>query len=122
MAPVLRRLSLADRSAVRGRRHRGAAPGRLRGRRVWLDDVGPVEPLRAGRTRVASVTGAGRIRLEPELLERTLAEALATGGDLADIFAEDRRATALTVEDDRLDRLQATQDRGIGLRGVAGHG
>jgi TldD protein len=66
------------------------------------------------------VTEAGQNSLDPALLERTLAEALATGGDLADIFAEDRRATSLTVEDDRLDRLVSTHDRGVGIRVVAG--
>jgi len=66
------------------------------------------------------VTPADRPVLDPALLERTLAEALATGGDLADIFAEDRRATALTLEDDKLDRLQSVHDIGVGVRVVAG--
>jgi TldD protein len=62
----------------------------------------------------------GGPRLDPGLLERTLAEALATGGDHADVFAEDRRSTSLTLEDDRLDRLQLVQDRGVGVRVVIG--
>ncbi len=63
--------------------------------------------------------------LDPTLLQRVLAEALATGGDFADIFAEDRRATTFGMEDDRLDRLQLTQERGVGVRvvcnGVTGY-
>lgn len=57
--------------------------------------------------------------IDPALIERTLAEALATGGDFADLFAEDRRATTFGMEDDRLDRLQLTQERGVGVRVVA---
>ncbi|MFN8634823.1 MAG: TldD/PmbA family protein [Chloroflexota bacterium] len=58
--------------------------------------------------------------LDAALLERTLAEALATGGDFADVFAEDRRMTTFNMEDDQLDRLQLTQDRGVGVRVVSG--
>jgi TldD protein len=57
--------------------------------------------------------------LDPVLIERVLAEALATGGEFSDLFAEDRRATTFGMEDDRLDRLQLTQERGIGVRVVA---
>jgi TldD protein len=66
------------------------------------------------------VTGGGQSTIESDLLERTLAEALATGGDEAEIFAEDRRTTSLLIEDDRLDRLQSTHDRGVGIRVVVG--
>ena len=58
--------------------------------------------------------------LDPTLIERTLAEALATGGDFADVFAEDRRTTTFGMEDDRLDRLQLAQERGVGVRVMAG--
>jgi TldD protein len=58
--------------------------------------------------------------LDPALLERVLAEALATGGDFADVYAEDRRLTSFSMEDDRLDRLQLTQERGAGVRVMRG--
>ena len=58
--------------------------------------------------------------LDPALLERTLAEALATGGEFADVFAEDRRTTTFGMEDDRLDRLQLAQERGVGVRVTVG--
>jgi len=58
--------------------------------------------------------------LDPALLELTLAEALATGGDFADVFAEERRTTAFGMEDDRLDRLQLAQERGVGVRVTVG--
>ena len=57
--------------------------------------------------------------IDPSLVDRVLADALATGGDFADLFAEDRRATTFGMEDDRLDRLQLTQERGVGVRVVA---
>jgi TldD protein len=62
----------------------------------------------------------GRPSVDPSLLERVLAEALATGGDFADVFAEDRRATVFSMEDDRLDRLQLVQERGVGVRVTSG--
>src|SRR3954463_4256201 len=61
-----------------------------------------------------------RPTLDPSLLERVLSEALATGGDFADIYAEDRRLTTFSMEDDRLDRLQLTQERGAGVRVTRG--
>ena len=64
--------------------------------------------------------GASAASLDPALLERVLAEALATGGDFADIYAEDRRVTSFSMEDDRLDRLQLTQERGVGVRVTRG--
>lgn len=67
--------------------------------------------------RVSATSGAS---LEPALLERALAEALATGGDFADVYAEDRRLTSFSMEDDRLDRLQLTQERGVGIRVMRG--
>ncbi|MCC7368350.1 MAG: TldD/PmbA family protein [Chloroflexi bacterium] len=65
------------------------------------------------------MTDRPTLSLDPALIERVLAEALATGGEFADLFAEDRRATTFTMEDDRLDRLQLTQERGVGVRVVA---
>ena len=66
------------------------------------------------------MTTAEDARLDPALVERTLAEALATGGDFADLFAENKRSTTFGMEDDRLDRLQLAQDRGVGVRVVKG--
>jgi len=65
------------------------------------------------------VTSGATPTIDPSLVERVLAEALATGGEFADLFAEDRRATTFGMEDDRLDRLQLSQERGIGVRVVA---
>jgi TldD protein len=71
------------------------------------------------------VSGRAGPSLDPALLERVLTEALATGGDFADVYAEDRRLTSFSMEDDRLDRLQLTQERGVGVRvmrdGVTGY-
>ncbi|MGE3267966.1 MAG: TldD/PmbA family protein [Chloroflexota bacterium] len=63
---------------------------------------------------------ATRPTIDPSLIERALAEALATGGDFADLFAEDRRTTTFGMEDDRLDKLQLNQERGVGIRVIAG--
>jgi TldD protein len=58
--------------------------------------------------------------LDLALVERTIAEALATGGDFADLFAEDRSTTTFGMEDDRIERLQLAQERGVGVRVVVG--
>lgn len=58
--------------------------------------------------------------LDPSLVERTLHEALATGGDFADLFAEARWSSNVSIEDDRVDRVQYGQERGVGVRVIAG--
>ena len=58
--------------------------------------------------------------LDPALLERVLAEALARGGDFADVFAEDVRSSTVVIEDDRVERVQFGHDRGAGVRVVVG--
>ncbi|MCC6177073.1 MAG: TldD/PmbA family protein [Chloroflexi bacterium] len=69
---------------------------------------------------MSEVRSGGARTLDPSLLGRTLAVALECGGEYADVFAEDRRGAVLMVEDDRLDRLQAGGERGVGVRVVAG--
>ena len=54
------------------------------------------------------------------MLERVLGEALRRGGDLAEVFAEDRRATSARLDDGRVEELTSGRDRGAGIRVVVG--
>jgi len=58
--------------------------------------------------------------LDRGLIERALREALATGGDFADLYAEATWSSNVSIEDDRVDRVQYGQSRGVGIRVVAG--
>ncbi len=58
--------------------------------------------------------------VEPELAERVLARALAHGGDLAEVYAEDRTGFSLSLDDGRVEHPQAGSERGAGVRVVVG--
>src|ERR671934_1788161 len=56
----------------------------------------------------------------PELAERVLARALRAGGDLAEVFCEERSGFGLAVDESRVERVQRGGERGAGVRVVAG--
>lgn len=58
--------------------------------------------------------------LERSLLERVLAEALARGGDWAEVFVEDRISSSLRLEESRIEDVASGRDRGAGIRVVSG--
>jgi len=58
--------------------------------------------------------------LEHDLIQRTLQAALRTGGDFAEVFAEDRRGSNARLDDGRLQSFNSGRDRGVGIRVVAG--
>jgi TldD protein len=58
--------------------------------------------------------------VDPAVLERTLALALRRGGDLAEVFVEDRRSTAIVLDDRRVEELSSGHDRGAGVRVIVG--
>ena len=58
--------------------------------------------------------------VEPALAERILARALARGGDLAEVYAEDRTSFSLSLDDGRVEHPQAGSERGAGVRVVVG--
>lgn len=58
--------------------------------------------------------------LESSVIDKVLAEALARGGDLAEIFVEDRRATAYGLEDSKVEDVASGRDRGAGIRVISG--
>ncbi|MGH9130835.1 MAG: TldD/PmbA family protein [Acidimicrobiales bacterium] len=58
--------------------------------------------------------------LDASVVERVLAGALRRGGDFAELFAEDRRASSASLDDTRVEELASGHDRGAGIRVVVG--
>ena len=58
--------------------------------------------------------------VDPRLLQDVLGEALATGGEFAEVFVEDRRSTSALLDDGRIEEMASGRDRGAGIRVVVG--
>ena len=58
--------------------------------------------------------------LENDLITRTLGVALSTGGDFAEVFAEDRRTTSGRLDGGKVEQLTSGRERGAGVRVVVG--
>ncbi|MHB8592886.1 MAG: TldD/PmbA family protein [Acidimicrobiales bacterium] len=72
----------------------------------------------AGSESAASSTPSALV--DTGLVERVLAAALARGGEFAEVYAEDRRGTAASLDDGRVEELSSGRDRGAGVRVVVG--
>ena len=58
--------------------------------------------------------------VDERLLARVFGEALARGGDFADLFFQHRRSTSIGLEDGVIDHASTVVDRGVGVRVVIG--
>ncbi len=58
--------------------------------------------------------------IEEVVIQRVLGAALRTGGDFAEIFAEDRRSSSAMLDDGKIEELSSGRDRGAGIRVVVG--
>lgn len=58
--------------------------------------------------------------LEDSVIEKVLAEAVRGGGDLGEIYVEERRSSGLLLEDRRIEDVSSGVDRGAGVRVLAG--
>jgi len=58
--------------------------------------------------------------IEPEAVGAALQRALRHGGDFADVFVEQRRTTTISLEDRRVERVQAGTEQGAGVRVCSG--
>jgi TldD protein len=58
--------------------------------------------------------------LEEGMIRTVLTEALRKGGELAEIFVESRRSTALKLEDRRIEDVASGRDVGAGIRIISG--
>lgn len=57
--------------------------------------------------------------LETFDISRILRQALAGGGEFADIYFEEGNATVISCEDGRIEKVLATTDRGVGIRVIS---
>ena len=80
----------------------------------------------AGHKRATSYncrTSSRRYRalmLDEAVVEKVLAEALAAGGDMAEVYVEERRSTSIRLEDSRVEDVAAGRDAGAGVRVISG--
>ena len=58
--------------------------------------------------------------LDPTLIQRTLDTALRTGGELAELFVEDRTSSNAVFDDGRVENLSSGRERGAGIRVIVG--
>lgn len=58
--------------------------------------------------------------VDTELLSDVLKKTLSQGGDYADIFVERRVTTAISLEDDKIEKVLAGTDAGVGVRLIVG--
>jgi TldD protein len=58
--------------------------------------------------------------LDEAVVKKVLAEALAQGGDMSEVFVEEKRSTGLRLEDRRVEDVASGADRGAGIRVIAG--
>jgi TldD protein len=60
------------------------------------------------------------MELDRSLCESVLNAALATGGDFAEIYAEDRRSTSASLDNGQIEQVATGRSRGAGIRVVVG--
>ncbi len=58
--------------------------------------------------------------LDEAVVQRVLGVALRTGGDFAEVFAEDRRSSSARLDDGKVEELTSGRSRGAGIRVVVG--
>jgi TldD protein len=58
--------------------------------------------------------------LDPALASRAIERALRRGGDLAEVYAEERHGFGLSLDDGRVERPQSGSERGASIRVVSG--
>jgi TldD protein len=58
--------------------------------------------------------------IDEAVIDGVLSTALRSGGDFAEVFAEDRRGTGARLDDGRVEDLASGRERGAGIRVVAG--
>jgi TldD protein len=58
--------------------------------------------------------------IEADVLQRTLNAALKSGGDFAEVFAEDKVNSSALLDDGRVEELTSGRERGAGIRVITG--
>ena len=58
--------------------------------------------------------------IDHDVLERVLSTAMRSGGEFAEVYAEDKRSTSAGLDDGRVEQVTSGRDRGAGIRVIAG--
>jgi TldD protein len=58
--------------------------------------------------------------LDHDVIQRTLHRALRTGGELAEVFVEDKASSNAIFDDGKVENLSSGRDRGAGIRVIVG--
>ncbi len=58
--------------------------------------------------------------IDQDVVQRVLTRAVRTGADFAEVYAEDKRSTALSFDDGKVEQVTSGRDRGAGIRVVKG--
>ena len=58
--------------------------------------------------------------IDHDVLQRVLGTAMRSGGDFAEIYAEDKHSTSAGLDDGRVEQVTSGRDRGAGIRVIAG--
>ncbi|CAN5552241.1 TldD/PmbA family protein [soil metagenome] len=58
--------------------------------------------------------------LDEEIVRKVLAEGLRRGGDLAELFVEERASTSLRLDDSRVENVSSGKESGAGVRVISG--
>ncbi|MGH9301010.1 MAG: TldD/PmbA family protein [Acidimicrobiales bacterium] len=58
--------------------------------------------------------------IDKAVVEAVLGRSLAQGGEFAEVFVEDKRSSAVSMDDARIEELSSGRDRGAGIRVVVG--
>ena len=58
--------------------------------------------------------------IDESVIAGTLSEALATGGEFAEVFVEDRKSSSALLDDGKVEELTSGRTRGAGIRVVVG--
>jgi len=69
----------------------------------------------------ATETPSTQALIDEAVVARVLREALATGGEFAEVFAEDRRGSVVALDDGRIEDISSGRERGAGIRVVVGN-
>jgi len=69
---------------------------------------------------VSEAASGTAVLVDTTVVEHVLDAALRRGGDFAEVFVEDRRATSASLDDGRVEELSSGRDRGAGVRVVVG--
>src|SRR5918994_689538 len=59
--------------------------------------------------------------IDDGVLRDVLSAALATGGEFAEVYAENRRSTSVRLEERKVEEVTSGSDRGAGVRVIRGN-